>query len=62
MRCPCNYIALDIDGTAHQQPFPVSERNSAAIAEATRVARSGSVTGRRYDSRHALDKSRSIPR
>ena len=43
-------IALDIDGTLLSSRFTVSERNRAAIAEATRRGiEVALVTGRRYD-------------
>jgi Cof subfamily protein (haloacid dehalogenase superfamily) len=47
---PVRLIALDIDGTLLNSRFSVSERNRAAIAEATsRGIEVALVTGRRYD-------------
>jgi Cof subfamily protein (haloacid dehalogenase superfamily) len=47
---PIQLIALDIDGTLLSSRFTVSERNRAAIAEATRRnIEVALVTGRRYD-------------
>ncbi|HEV2103294.1 MAG TPA: Cof-type HAD-IIB family hydrolase [Candidatus Acidoferrum sp.] len=47
---PVQLIALDIDGTLLSSRFIVSERNRAAIAEATRRGiQVALVTGRRYD-------------
>ena len=47
---PVQLIALDIDGTLLNSRFLVSERNRAAIAEATRRGiEVALVTGRRYD-------------
>jgi Cof subfamily protein (haloacid dehalogenase superfamily) len=47
---PVQLIALDIDGTLLSSRFTVSERNRAAIAEATRRGiEVALVTGRRYD-------------
>jgi Cof subfamily protein (haloacid dehalogenase superfamily) len=47
---PIRLIALDIDGTLLSSRFTVSERNRAAIAEATRRGiEVALVTGRRYD-------------
>src|SRR5512135_137067 len=47
---PVQLIALDIDGTLLSSRFTVSERNRAAIAEATRRGiQVALVTGRRYD-------------
>src|SRR5579863_3464090 len=47
---PVQLIALDIDGTLLSSRFTVSERNRAAIAEAThRGIEVALVTGRRYD-------------
>jgi len=47
---PVELIALDIDGTLLSSRFTVSERNRAAIAEATRRGiEVALVTGRRYD-------------
>jgi Cof subfamily protein (haloacid dehalogenase superfamily) len=47
---PVQLIALDIDGTLLNSRFTVSERNRAAIAEATRRGiEVALVTGRRYD-------------
>ena len=47
---PVQLIALDIDGTLLNSRFVVSERNRAAIAEATRRGiEVALVTGRRYD-------------
>jgi len=47
---PVQLIALDIDGTLLNSRFSVSERNRAAIAEATRRGiEVALVTGRRYD-------------
>jgi 5-amino-6-(5-phospho-D-ribitylamino)uracil phosphatase len=44
------FIALDIDGTLINSRFEVSDRNQAAIAEATaRGIEVALVTGRRYD-------------
>jgi len=52
-------IALDIDGTLLNSRFSVSERNRAAIAEATRRGiEVALVTGRRYD--FALPVARQI--
>ncbi len=47
---PIQLIALDIDGTLLNSRFTVSDRNCAAIAEATRRGiEVALVTGRRYD-------------
>lgn len=47
---PVQLIALDIDGTLLSSRFTVSDRNRAAIAEATRRGiEVALVTGRRYD-------------
>lgn len=47
---PIQLIALDIDGTLLSSHFTVSERNRAAITEATRRGiEVALVTGRRYD-------------
>jgi Cof subfamily protein (haloacid dehalogenase superfamily) len=47
---PIRLIALDIDGTLLSSHFTVSDRNRAAIAEATRRGiEVALVTGRRYD-------------
>jgi hypothetical protein len=47
---PVQLIALDIDGTLLSSRFTVSERNRAAIAEATRRGiQVALVTGRRFD-------------
>src|SRR3974390_3123960 len=47
---PVRLIALDIDGTLLNSRFSVSDRNRAAIAEATRRGiEVALVTGRRYD-------------
>ena len=47
---PIRLIALDIDGTLLSSRFTVSDRNRAAIAEATRRGiEVALVTGRRYD-------------
>ena len=47
---PVQLIALDIDGTLLSSRFTVSDRNRAAIAEATRRGiQVALVTGRRYD-------------
>jgi Cof subfamily protein (haloacid dehalogenase superfamily) len=56
---PVQLIALDIDGTLLSSRFTVSERNRAAIAEATRRGiEVALVTGRRYD--FALPVARQI--